>query len=117
MYVVNYLEREEHEVTMAKSKKTTMRWLVDKSNGAKTYAMRHFVIAPGGIIPLHSHEEEHEIFVLTGSAKVLGGEEGDMARKDDVVYVPSNEPHGYDNTEGTEPFSFICVIPLIEKPE
>jgi quercetin dioxygenase-like cupin family protein len=112
---VNYQEREEHEVTLAKSKKTTMRWLVDKSNGAKTYAMRHFVIAPGGIIPLHSHPEEHEIFILSGSAKVLGADEGVFAKKDDVVYVPSNEEHGYDNTKGDEPFSFICVIPLLDK--
>jgi quercetin dioxygenase-like cupin family protein len=115
LYIVNYREREEHEVTLAQSKKTTMRWLVGKSTGARTYAMRRFEVAPGGIIPLHNHEEEHEIFILNGSAKVLGGSEGAVAQKDDVVYVPPNEPHGYDNTEGKEPFSFICVIPLLDK--
>ncbi len=93
----------------------TMRWLIGKTNGAKTYAMRLFTIQPGGKIPLHNHPEEHEIFVLQGRAKMLGSLEETYAKKDDVVFVPSNEPHGYDNTEGTEPFRFICVIPLLEK--
>ncbi len=75
--------------------------------------MRHFDIRPGGIIPLHSHPEEHEIFVLEGEAKVLGDIEGLVAKKDDVIFVPSNLPHGYDNTEGSKSFRFICVIPLL----
>lgn len=104
-----------HEVTLADSKKTTMRWLVGKATGARTYAMRHFEIAPGGIIPLHSHDEEHEIFILSGSAKILGGPEGIIAKKDDVMYVPPNAPHGYDNTDGKDTFAFICVIPLLQK--
>jgi len=100
LYVVNYKKRELKDVEMADSQKVTMRWLVGRQTGAKTYAMRIFEIAPGGIIPLHSHQEEHEIFVLSG-------------KKDDVIFVPSNEPHGYDNTEGKEIFRFICVIPLL----
>ncbi|KXH74181.1 MAG: hypothetical protein AM326_10070 [Candidatus Thorarchaeota archaeon SMTZ-45] len=115
MYVINYKEREETYVELAGSKNVMMRWLVGRRTGAKTYAMRHFEVKPGGIIPLHSHHEEHEIFVLEGEAKVLGDVEGLIAKKDDVVYVPSDLPHGYDNTKGTKPFRFICVIPLLEK--
>ena len=112
MYVVNYKEREQKEVEMAGSQKVTVRWLVGRQTGAKTYAMRRFEIAPGGFIPLHTHPEEHEIFVLNGEAKVLG-ESGGVAKKDDVVFVPSEESHGYDNREGSKPFIFICCIPLI----
>ena len=77
--------------------------------------MRYFEMKPGGIIPLHSHHEEHEIFILEGEAKVLGGEDGAVAKKDDVVFVPPDQPHGYDNTHGSKAFRFICVIPLLEK--
>lgn len=112
MYVVNYKEREQKDVEMAGSEKVTVRWLIGRQNGAKTYAMRLFEIAPGGIVPLHNHPEEHEIFVLNGEAKLIGDLER-IAKKDDVVYVPSNEPHGYDNKEGKEIFRFICVIPLL----
>ncbi|MHA2141815.1 MAG: cupin domain-containing protein [Candidatus Thorarchaeota archaeon] len=115
MYVLNYKERKESEVPLPGVTKTTMRWLIGKHTGAKTYFMRHFEMQPGGIIPLHSHREEHEIFVLTGEAKVLGDCDTDVVKKDDVVFIPSDFPHGYDNTTGTEVFSFICVIPLREK--
>lgn len=114
MYVVNYKEREKKDVEMAGSQKTTVRWLVGKQTGAKSYAMRRFEIAPGGIIPLHSHAEEHEIFVLNGEATILGNLEG-TAKKDDIVFVPSKEPHGYDNREGSKPFIFICCIPLLNE--
>ena len=114
MYVINYEQRESKDVELAGSQKVTMRWLIGKQTGAKTYAMRFFDISPGGIIPLHQHPEEHEIFVLNGEAKLIGDVQG-VAKKDDVVYVPSNEPHGYDNTEGSEAFRFICVIPLLNK--
>ena len=115
MYVINYKEREETAVELAGSKNMTVRWLIGRYTGASTYAMRHFEIKPGGIFPLHTHEEEHENFVLEGEAKVLGELEGTVAKKDDVVFVPSNLPHGYDNTEGTKSFRFICVIPLLNK--
>jgi quercetin dioxygenase-like cupin family protein len=115
LYVINYKEREETAVELDGSKNVMVRWLVGKGSGAKTYAMRHFDIKPGGIIPLHSHPEEHEIFVLEGEAKVLGDGEDLMAKKDDIVYVPSNMPHGYDNIKGSKSFRFICVIPLLEK--
>ena len=112
MYVVNYKQREVRDVELAGAKNVTMRWLVGKQTGAKTYAMRLFEVAPGGIIPLHNHPEEHEIFILKGEAKLLGDIDG-VAKKDDVVFVPSNVQHGYDNTAGTEVFRFICVIPLL----
>ena len=114
MYALNYKEREQKDVEMAGSQKVTVRWLVGRQTGAKTYAMRIFEIAPGGFIPLHTHEEEHQIFVLKGKAKIEGDKPG-VAKKDDVVFVPSNEPHGYDNKEGTEIFRFICVIPLLNE--
>ena len=114
MYIVNYKEREQKDVEMAGSQKVTVRWLIGRQTGAKTYAMRIFEIAPGGFIPLHTHDEEHEIFVLNGEAEVLG-DNGGVAKKDDVVFVPSNEPHGYDNKEGKDTFRFICVIPLLNE--
>ncbi len=94
---------------------TTMRWLIGRRTGAKTYAMRIFEMQPGGKIPLHSHSEEHEIFILRGEAKLLGDCEADVVKKDDVVFIPADHPHGYDNTNGKEVFSFICVIPLLSE--
>ncbi len=115
MYVINFREREESSVSLPGAKKTTVRWLIGRRTGAITYAMRYFEIQPGGIVPAHSHTEEHQIFVLEGEAKLLGDCEADVAKKDDVVFIPPDFHHGYDNAEGSEPFKFICVIPLKEK--
>jgi quercetin dioxygenase-like cupin family protein len=114
MYVIDFHDRELLEVDLKGSKKATVRWLVGKRTGAINYAMRLFEIAPGGIIPLHNHNEEHEIFVLDGNAKILGASEG-HAEKNDIIFIPQNEAHGFDNTTGTESFRFICVIPLLNK--
>ncbi|MFX1415937.1 MAG: cupin domain-containing protein [Promethearchaeota archaeon] len=115
MYVINYKEREETPVTMPGAEKTTVRWLVGRKTGANTYAMRFFEIQPGGIVPEHSHREEHEVFVLKGEAKLIGDCNADTAKKNDVLYIPPDFPHGYDNTDGEEPFVFICVIPLLDQ--
>lgn len=115
MYSVNYKERNEEEVTLAGATKTTVRWLIGNRTGARTYAMRLFTMLPGGLVPRHSHLEEHEIFILQGEAKLLGEGQESVVKKDDVVFIPPNEEHGYDNTEGKENFRFICVIPLLEK--
>ena len=115
MFVFNYEERELEDVSLPGAEKAKMRWLIGRKAGATTYAMRYFELHPGGIIPLHTHPEEHEIFILSGSAKVLGTAPKDNAKTDDVVFIPSMEPHGYDNKNGTEIFRFICVIPLIKR--
>lgn len=115
MYLINYKQREEVDVDMPGAEKITVRWLIGRQNGAKTYAMRRFEIKPGGIVPLHTHPEEHEIFVLSGEAKLLGSLKGTVAKKDDVIFIPSDEEHGYDNRDASESFCFICVIPLLDE--
>jgi quercetin dioxygenase-like cupin family protein len=116
MYVVNHEERDISEVNLPGVEKTTVRWLIGRRSGAKTYAMRMFTMEPGGIIPLHTHPEEHQIFILEGEAILLSEDnERRIAKKDDVVFIPSNIPHGYDNRESDNGFRFICVIPLLEK--
>lgn len=115
MYVFNYEEKELEDVSLPGAEKAKMRWLIGRKIGAQRYAMRYFEIQAGGIIPLHSHPEEHEIFVLSGESKVLGESPKDVAVKDDAMFIPSMIPHGYDNTEGTETFRFICVIPYLPK--
>jgi quercetin dioxygenase-like cupin family protein len=115
MYVISSKKREVVPVAVPGAEKATFRWLVDRTNGAKTYALRLFEIEPGGIVPLHQHPEEHEIFVISGKAEVLSDSGIRAARKDDVIFIPSNIMHGIDNRKGKEVFKFICAIPLLSK--
>ncbi len=74
------------------------------------FAMRSFSIAPGGFMPMHTNSVEHEQFILQGSAEVTVGDDVFTVEKEDVVLIPAGIPHNYRNI-GTEPFTFLCLIP------
>jgi quercetin dioxygenase-like cupin family protein len=110
----NYLDIGEEEVTTYGSSGVTVRWLITKKDGASRYAMRRFEIEPDGQINLHSHAEEHEIYVLSGKARVFNDEGFEtIAIPGDVLFVPPYETHGYE-TVSEDPFSFLCIIPLLK---
>ncbi len=74
------------------------------------FAMRKFIMGPGGGMPLHTNTVEHEQYVLRGRARVVIGKETIEIGKDDVVYIPAGVPHSYENL-GDEPFEFLCMVP------
>ena len=88
-----------------------IRWLIDERRGARTFAMRVFELAEGGRTPLHSHDYEHEVFVLQGRGRLVTGGEPLVLEPGDVLFIPGGEEHQFVN-EGAEPFFFICLIPL-----
>lgn len=74
------------------------------------FAMRRFIIEPGGFMPLHSNTVEHEQIVLNGKAEVIIGDNKYEVKKNDVVFIPAGIKHSY-KTKGDEAFEFICVVP------
>ena len=51
-------------VAMDGVKDTRMEILVGRQHGAPNFAMRHYVVAPGGHTPHHAHNYEHEVIVI-----------------------------------------------------
>ena len=92
---------------------TTMQVLIPPEEGPH-FAMRRFVMQPGGGIPNHTNLVEHEQYVLNGHAKIGMGSETFEVRKGDVVFIPAQVPHWYKST-GEEPFEFLCLVP--NKPD
>lgn len=74
------------------------------------FALRRFVMQPGGGMPLHTNTVEHEQYVLRGRARVTIGDELHEVKAGDVVYIPAGTPHSYDAL-GEEPFEFLCAVP------
>ena len=74
------------------------------------FALRKFVMEPGGGMPLHTNTVEHEQYVLRGAARITLGDEVHQVKAGDVVYIPAGQPHSY-HAEGSEPFEFLCVVP------
>jgi len=81
---------------------------------APNFAMRCFIIQPGGGMPNHTNQVEHEQYVVRGRARVGIGEEVFEVGKGSVVYIPALVPHWYANI-GEEPFEFLCIVP--NKPD
>ncbi|MFQ5538427.1 MAG: cupin domain-containing protein [Gemmatimonadota bacterium] len=75
------------------------------------FALRRFIMEPGGGMPLHTNAVEHEQYVLRGSAEVRIGDEVHHVKAGDVVFIPGGVPHSYRADEGGEPFEFLCVVP------
>ncbi|APF19844.1 cupin domain-containing protein [Caldithrix abyssi] len=77
---------------------------------APHFFMRRFIIEPKGHIPKHTNTVEHEQLVLRGKGRIGIGDEIFTVKKDDVLFIPANMPHWYENI-GDEPFEFLCLIP------
>jgi quercetin dioxygenase-like cupin family protein len=101
---------EQRPVEMQGATQTRMRMLIGPQDGASSFHMRHFEVAPGGHTPHHQHDYEHEILILKGQG-VARSADGDRAiRPGDVVWVPPDEMHQFVNT-GSTPLEFVCLIP------
>ncbi len=87
-----------------------IRLLIHEAEQAPNFYMRQFTVAPGGQTPRHTHEWEHEVYVLGGSGTVVTPD-GDMQLTvGQAVYVAPNDVHQFRNT-GDEDLKFLCLIP------
>jgi quercetin dioxygenase-like cupin family protein len=88
--------------------------LVGESHGAPTLALRRFVLDPGGSVPRHTNEIEHEQYVLEGEYVVGLREDGEdveyTVRAGDSLHIPAGTVHWYRN-EGETPGAFVCAVP------
>jgi quercetin dioxygenase-like cupin family protein len=94
---------------VAAGKNTTIQVLISAQEGPN-FALRKFSMQPGGGMPRHTNTVEHEQYVLRGQAAITIGDETHHVKAGDVVYIPQNIVHSYQNT-GNEPFEFLCIIP------
>ena len=98
---------------VAAGEMTTIQVLIPSGEGPN-FAMRRFIMQPGGGMPLHTNTVEHEQYVLRGRARIgIDGEDFEV-KQGDVVFIPEGVPHYYQNI-GDEPFEFLCMIP--NKPD
>src|SRR3990172_2462237 len=87
-----------------------IRCLIGEADGAPSFSMRQFEVAPGGHTPKHSHGHEHQVFVLEGTGVVSEGDREHPLRPGTAVFVPPNQVHQFLAT-GNAPLKFLCLIP------
>jgi quercetin dioxygenase-like cupin family protein len=76
---------------------------------APHFALRRFLMEPGGGMPLHTNRVEHEQYVLKGSATVRIGDQDFAVAAGDAVFIPAGVPHAYH--AGPDGFEFLCIVP------
>jgi quercetin dioxygenase-like cupin family protein len=113
MRLVHAPEVEPQEVMEEGAAKVTVRWLLSRPEGAPSFAMRLFEVAPGGQTPQHEHTWEHEVFVLEGRVEVIGNDAAAELTPGDAVLVLPSETHQFRN-RGEHTARFLCMIPLPE---
>jgi len=97
-------------VEMEGARGVRMRVVIGPDQEAPNFVMRVFDVAPGGHTPYHTHDFEHEVFVVAGGGThVEEGKEQSLAAGD-VVYVAPGVIHQF-RAAGDESLRFICVVP------
>ncbi len=112
MKVMHYRDILSKEVEEG-AKGVKIRWLVSKEDGAPNYQMRLFEVEAGGYTPYHSHDWEHEVFVLEGKGVIKTKDENIEISDGYFAFIKPNEYHQFINT-GDKVLKFICVIPVLD---
>jgi quercetin dioxygenase-like cupin family protein len=88
-----------------------IKWLISKNDGAERFQMRVFEVMPGGRTPLHSHDWEHEVYILAGEGILVYEGEEKAFSKGFFAFVPGGKVHSFVNTGG-ETLEFLCMVPV-----
>jgi len=88
---------------------TSMQVLISDEEGPN-FALRRFIMQPGGGMPLHTNAVEHEQYVLRGRARIVVGDEKFEVGAGNTYLIPAGVPHSYESV-GEEPFEFLCAVP------
>lgn len=87
---------------------TTRQVLIGPDEGPN-FALRKFIMQPGGGMPAHTNSVEHEQYVLRGSATIGIGQQKFEVREGDTVFIPAGVAHWYRASD--RGFEFLCVVP------
>ncbi len=103
-------------VDMAGVQGVTMAVMVGREHGAPNFALRQFVLEPGGHSPRHSHDYEHEVYLVEGSGTVLLNGTENPIKSGDVVFVPADHEHQFKGAEAGAGarggMTFLCLVPV-----
>ncbi len=97
-------------VDMQGVKGVKMAVMVGREHNAPNFSMRQFIVEPGGHSPRHSHDYEHEVYIVSGGGTVLLNGAERPVRTGDAVFVPADHEHQFKAGEGG--MKFLCFVPV-----
>ena len=89
--------------------------IITAKDGAPNFAMRLFEIDPNGYTPKHTHDWEHEVFIVSGSGYVFKDGREIPIEKDTFLLVPEGELHQF--IAGEDGMNMVCIVPNKGQPD
>lgn len=93
-----------------------IRWVINEKTGARNFAMRILDFEPGGYTPRHTHDWEHELYIIEGCGAAFTPDGEKPVKAGDVVFVPGGDEHQFINSSSGL-LRLMCLIPLEKKPD
>jgi quercetin dioxygenase-like cupin family protein len=88
--------------------------LVTAAIGARSMLSGITTLDPGAAVPLHTHNCEESVVVLSGRACAwIDGVEADLVPRD-TSWIPAGVPHFFSNISATEPLSILWTYASID---
>jgi quercetin dioxygenase-like cupin family protein len=109
LHKVNISAVPDAPVTEADAKDVRIKWLINEKDGAPNFIMRHFTLEPNGFTPYHTHDWEHEVYVLEGQGKVRYEDTEEDIQPGDAILIPPNKKHQF--RAGSGKLKFLCLVP------
>ena len=88
----------------------TKQVLLGSRDGSVNFGLRYYEIEVRGQSSFDRHEHDHGVYILRGKARLLMGWDVVEVGVGDVIYIPPNEEHQFENI-GDEPLGFLCAAP------
>ena len=95
-----------------------IKWLSQAgASDSPDYGLRFFRVGPAGEIPIHNHFYVQTMYILSGQLMVFSHDaktdkpvKKQKVGPNDVIFVPSMEPHSMKNVSESEEATFLCCI-------
>jgi quercetin dioxygenase-like cupin family protein len=110
LYKTSLNQTPDAAVTEEGAKGVKIKWLINEGHGAPTFLMRHFTVDAGGFTPFHSHDWEHEVYVLEGNGKVRYEDREEKIGPGDAILIPPNKKHQFQ-ASSDKGLKFLCMVP------
>ena len=133
MEILNVNDKEAQQITKfpykgqtLPVKEVSLKWLsqAGADKDSPDYGLRFFTVGPGGNIPIHNHFYYQTMYMLSGELSVASHNPKTDEKVNektvgcnDLIFVPSMEPHSMRNLSDTEPATFLCCIANVYEEE
>lgn len=111
MRITNFKDSPFKKVDDPKAENVEMQVLISAEHGAPNFAMRVFKVGSNGHTPYHTHNWEHEAFILDGEGTITVEGKETKFKYGDAIFVPPNVEHQFKNSSKNDLF-FLCLIPV-----